>query len=123
MIKTIANGNNTLNLIPGGNHHGYRQRAPCNRRPPNPASDCSTPAFERDLSDFLAEYGAGAEDTANHARPVAAPAHATTLAYGIPMPGVRYYTFCAGAVALRLIPHAPGSAPKLTGGTQCLRPA
>lgn len=60
---------------------------------PEPRLGLLNARVERDLSDFLAEYGAGAEDTADHARPVAAPAHATTLAYGIPMPGVRYYTF------------------------------
>ena len=66
-----------------------------NERPvtaaPEPRLGLLNARVERDLSDFLAEYGAGAEDTANHARPVAA--HAITLAYGIPMPGVRYYTF------------------------------
>ena len=45
---------------------------------------------EQDMSDILTEYGARAEDAAvERVRHIPPP----TLAYGIPMAGVRYYTY------------------------------
>ena len=45
---------------------------------------------EQDMSDILAEYGARAEDQpADRSYPRPAPG----FAYGVPMAGVRYYSF------------------------------
>ena len=45
---------------------------------------------EQDMSDILTEYGARVEDAATErVRHIPPPA----LAYGIPMAGVRYYTY------------------------------
>ncbi len=45
---------------------------------------------EQDMADILTEYGARLEDTApERVRRTPPP----TLAYGVPMAGVRYYTY------------------------------
>ena len=45
---------------------------------------------EQDMSDILTEYGARVEDAAvERVRHIPSP----SLAYGIPMAGVRYYTY------------------------------